>query len=368
MSPRKKDLLSAVAAAAESSADTAKTSAHQLHEKTRLERIPPAVRFALAVFSSLVLSSTLFTLTTGITLGDLGRVSKHLETWWEVGGLMAWKAVEVGLAWVLGYDARDVLTLTLLTHLPTYTLLSTFYTVRPTTTITSYLITLISTTLPFYLLRPSSSLSSPGPKNRSILQDRPTTIYTTVAATAIFAVALYTSYATPWLPRLLVVHFANLPDISAVHAGPAGLPGLFLGLLPAGAAVRDFLFVSSAGVDDEVTSEEKKKKKKQNGGEGESEGEGESKGEGEGEGEGEGKSFLCALYQKTWGSLTRKTQVLVSRTVVLAGLLLGNTVVQVAGTVNGVDVTGAAAWGSVWAAAAVVTGALFGWVEAVDGV
>ncbi|PYH90124.1 hypothetical protein BO71DRAFT_388245 [Aspergillus ellipticus CBS 707.79] len=345
MSPRKKD---AVTAAAESSADIVQAS---LPKRTQLERIPPAVRFTLAVFSSLALSSTLFTLTTGLTLGELSRVSKHLDTWPEVGGLMAWKAVEVGLTWILGYDARDVLTLTLLTHLPTYTLLTTFYTIRPTTTLTSYLIILISTTLPFLLRNPSPTTSLLSThKNRSILQDGPTTVYTTVAATAIFTVTLYISYATPWLPQTLVVHFQDLPDISAVHAGPAGLPGLFMGLLPAGLAVRDFLFVSSAGVAADETPVTKKKK----GGKKE-----EAK---------DGEYLIQTVYRNTWGTLSRKTQVLVSRTVVLAALLLGNTVVQVAGTVNGADAEGAAAWGGVWAVAAAVTGGLFGWVEAVDGV
>jgi hypothetical protein len=70
-----------------------------------LARIPSPARFALVVFSSLVMSSVLFTLTADVTQGDLGLVSKHLEEWWEVGGLVAWKAAEVGLAWVLGFDS-----------------------------------------------------------------------------------------------------------------------------------------------------------------------------------------------------------------------------------------------------------------------
>ena len=366
MSPRKKEVLSAVTATADSGAETAEKSTRKLRQKTRVERIHPAVRFSLAVFSSLALSSTLFTLTTGITLGELGSVSKHLETWWEVGGLMAWKAVEVGLAWILGFDGmfippnspprqpntltktnqgRDVLSFIFLTHLPTYSLLSTFYGLRPTTTLTSYFITLASTTIPFVLLRsptPIHSQSTTIP-NRSILQDRPTTIYTTIGATAIFTVTLYLSYATTWLPTKLVLHFQDLPDISTVHAGPAGLPVLFLTLLPAGLAARDFLFASSAGAS---PSKDTKKKNASP----------------------EGEYLACTVYRKTWGALTKKTQVLISRTGLLASMLFVNTVIQVAGTVNRVDVEGAMAWGTVWSVAALVTGAMFGWIEAVDGV
>lgn len=80
--------------------------------KTQLARIPSPARFILVVLASLVGSSVLFTLTASWTVGDLGLVSKHLEEWWEVGGLMAWRAVEVGLAWILGYDSECWISLT----------------------------------------------------------------------------------------------------------------------------------------------------------------------------------------------------------------------------------------------------------------
>lgn len=72
-----------------------------------LASIPSPARFAIVVFSSLVLSSILFTLTSSFTVGDLGPISRHLEGWWEVGGLIAWRAIEVGLTWVLGYDGQQ---------------------------------------------------------------------------------------------------------------------------------------------------------------------------------------------------------------------------------------------------------------------
>lgn len=72
----------------------------------RLARIPSPARFLLVVVGSLIVSSVLFTLTANLTQGELGLVSKHLEEWWEVGGLVAWRAVEVGLAWILGFDSK----------------------------------------------------------------------------------------------------------------------------------------------------------------------------------------------------------------------------------------------------------------------
>ncbi|OKO99337.1 hypothetical protein PENSUB_8724 [Penicillium subrubescens] len=275
--------------------------------KSSLARIPSPARFFLVFFGSLVLSSVLLNLSAGFTQGDLGLVSKHLEEWWEVGGLIAWKGVEIALAWLLGFDM-----------------------------------------IPFALLRRPTSVHdlSHAPSgtvaNRAILQDRPTTIYTTLAATSIFSVIMYASYAS-WLPAKLVVHFEDIKDISAAHAGPAGLPILFLTLLPAGIAARDFLFVSSTGHKKETPREADQSASR------------------------EGEYLVTAVYRKTWGQLSTKSKILLSRTILLATGVLVNTIVQVAGTIRSVSIEGAATWGLVWAVATGAVGATFGWIEAVDG-
>ncbi|KAE8350193.1 hypothetical protein BDV28DRAFT_139595 [Aspergillus coremiiformis] len=348
MTPRKKDVFSAVTATADTAAEE---TASALRQSTQLERIPQPARFVLVVLSSLALSAGFFSLTSGATLGELGDVSRHLEAWWEVGGLTVWKAVEVGLTWVLGFDGRDVLSFFFLTHLPTYALLASFYNIRPTTVLISCGITLFSTSVPFILLRKPTSVHdlshapSGAVSNRSILQDRATTIYTTVAATSILTVVLYLSYAT-WLPAQLVLHFVNIPDISTVHAGPAGLPTLFVALLPAGWAARDFLFVSSAGAVASKKTDTTEKKFVSH----------------------EGEYLVCGVYRQTWGRLSPKTRILASRTVLLAVVLVSNTIVQLAGTVEGISMKGASIWGSVWAVAIFAVGLTFGWIEGVDGV
>jgi hypothetical protein len=68
--------------------------------------IPSPVRFILLVFCSLNLSSVLHTLTAEFTAGDLALVSKQLDEWWGVAGLLAWRAVELGLAWILEFDGK----------------------------------------------------------------------------------------------------------------------------------------------------------------------------------------------------------------------------------------------------------------------
>ncbi|KAJ5749164.1 uncharacterized protein N7511_010860 [Penicillium nucicola] len=316
-------------------------------KSSALMRIPSPARFVLVVLSSLVVSSILFTLTSSLTLGDLGPISKHLEEWWEVGVLIGWRAVEVGVAWVLGFDGRDVASYLFLTHLPIYSLLSCFYGVRPTSALISFGITVVSTALPFVFLRRPSSVHdlshtpSDAIANRGILQDKSITFFTSVLATSIFSLGLYISYAS-WLPAQLVVHFESLPDISAAHAGPAGLPVLFLTLVPAGWAARDFLFASSTGYTISKTEPASANR--------------------------EGEYLIAAIVRKTWGRLSIKTRVLVSRSVLLAIGILLNTIIQVAGTVRDVSVVGAAMWGSVWAVSALVAGASFGWIGSVDGV
>ena len=82
----------------------------------------------------------------------------------------------------------------------------------------------------------------------------------------------------------------------------------------------------------------------------------------------EGEYLIEAVYRKTWGQLSAKTRILVSRTLVLALGVLLNTIVQVAGTIQQVSVQGASTWGAVWAVATLAVGAYFGWIEAVEGV
>lgn len=205
----------------------------------------------------------------------------------------------------------------------------------------SYAIILFSIALPFALLRKAKVNDNSQTKpTASILTDPPTTIYTTLAAASIFSLVLYISYAT-WLPAQLAAHFSNIRDISATHAGAAGWPILFTCLIPAGWAARNFLFAAWARA--AVTIDEAGQKGKE-------------------DTDRDGEYLFCVLYRKTWGALAACTRVLIVRTVVLVLMTLANTVVQLVGTVQGVSVEGAIAWGAVWAVAGLLVGVVFGWI------
>lgn len=236
----------------------------------------------------------------------------------------------------------------LLSHLPTFNLLSTFYGIRPTTILASFAITLLSTTLPFHLLRRTNPVHNPrtAPQgsisNRAILTDKPTTIYTILAAASIYTVLLYISFAT-WLPVHLVSYFDGIRDLRYAHSGAAGLPLLLFNLLPAGYAARDFLFVSSTGTSQPLNSQHPKKVAR-------------------------GGYLITSVYRRTWGQLSVKTRTLTSRTLVLASMVMLNTIVQVAGTIEGAEVGGAAGWGAIWSLATLFIGLTFHWIEGVEGV
>ncbi|EEA27491.1 hypothetical protein TMatcc_004211 [Talaromyces marneffei ATCC 18224] len=312
-----------------------------------VSKLPRAVRFALVISSSLVLSSVLLTVFSLQTAGHLAGISKHLEEWWEIAGLILWRATELGLAWVFGFDSLDVAELTLLTHAPIYFLLYSFYGVEPSAVLITFAIEIVSKTIPFFLFRGPNSvhaLSSPRGaqvSNREILQDYPTIVFASGGAASIYTIIMYLSFNT-WLPVHLVTYFDGISDISLVHAGPAAFPQVLTQLLVIGYAAYDFLFASSAGWSAKSDSKEKP--------------------------EAEGEYLITSLCNRTWGKLSPKGKILASRSLVLATVTLLNTIIAGTGSIKGIELMGSVGWGSLWAVASLTVSSLFAWIEAVPGV
>jgi hypothetical protein len=57
----------------------------------RSSKIPRLLRFPLVALLSLTLSSLLYSVSADYTAGDLASVSRRLDQWWEVAGLVVWK-------------------------------------------------------------------------------------------------------------------------------------------------------------------------------------------------------------------------------------------------------------------------------------
>lgn len=67
--------------------------------------VPSQLQFPLLVLLGLSFSSLLYTLVSPFTKGDLATISGFRDEWWQIGGLLAWKAVELGVGWTGGYDS-----------------------------------------------------------------------------------------------------------------------------------------------------------------------------------------------------------------------------------------------------------------------
>lgn len=73
---------------------------------TQSSRLPAPLRFPSLVLLSLVLSSALYSIASQYIAHDLGSVSRRLSNWWEVFGLIGWRAIELGIGWWSDYDGK----------------------------------------------------------------------------------------------------------------------------------------------------------------------------------------------------------------------------------------------------------------------
>ena len=235
----------------------------------------------------------------------------------------------------------DVLALNAHVQIPTYVFLGHFYRIRPTTVLTVLGISNISAAVPFYVFAPESPIRRTPIDSRPFLAgDKLIAVYTSLLATSVYTVAIYTSYAT-WIPKFLIVHFDGLPDLRVAHQGPSGLVPMFLSFLFIDYAAREFLFVGSAGHPDADEHGPRHKEK-------------------------HGEMLVSSVYRRTWLPLPLRTKILISRTFVITTMTVVNTVVQLLGTINGADVAGALGWAAIWAAATNVVAGVYAWMQAAE--
>ena len=228
-----------------------------------------------------------------------------------------------------------------MTNLPAGSLFIASNGVKDTIALGSWAATLASPVLVFFFVRPTTAVHSRrvpdnAIANRSILQDYLTLIYTTFVASGIFSLVLYISYLT-WLPAYLNVHFKGLSLVTAIKDNAHALPQLFATLILPGWMLRDFLFVSSTGAQQQAMSKPS-------------------------------QSLITTVYPYTWGALSAKTKVLVTRTILLAIMVVLTSVVQLVSMVkNVISIEGAAGWGALWGSATLLVGLMFAWIEGVEG-
>lgn len=214
--------------------------------------------------------------------------------------------------------------------MPYYALLHTFYETSAKTLGTSFVIDMVSLTLPFYLLRPLNFYNAHKPTTRpqavnELAADRSVQFYMTSFAAAIYSLIVYSSFYT-WLPVYMIIHFDEVRSLDAAHN--AILPVLFVACAPIGYAAKNFLFkpaIASARVVNAPFDPR------------------------------------TATLAQTFTYNIGGESILVSRTILLILFTFFNTFVRVFATVEGSDPYGAAGWGALWSVAALAVGAGFAW-------
>ena len=68
-------------------------------------KLPAQLRFPLLVLMTWTLFGTLWSTISPFMAGDLATVSRSRDDWWNIVGLMVWKAALVAVGWYGGYDS-----------------------------------------------------------------------------------------------------------------------------------------------------------------------------------------------------------------------------------------------------------------------
>ncbi|KAK5109194.1 hypothetical protein LTR62_007279 [Meristemomyces frigidus] len=307
-------------------------------------RLPAFVRFPMVVIISLALSTFFNTLIADFTGYELAAVSRDVTSESQIATLMAWKLVELGFAWWAGYDWQDLSSLAILSNLPYYFLLTTFYNIDSSAAAISLAIETAVIGIPFALLRPLIRAHEPGSSpNQQVAQDRFVGVSVGLLGAAIYAVVIYGSLYT-WLPVYLVQNFDGLRSLEGAHN--ASIPMLVLSFLPLGWATVQFLFTpvvgshGNPGITDPALYPEKLPF------------------------DGEAATFSDTIAYNLGFSdgFSKRAETLFKRTAVLIACSTANTFTRVLLTVEGSEPVGAAGWASVWGVAALMTSVVYGFV------
>ena len=227
----------------------------------------------------------------------------------------------------------DIASLTILSRLPFYYLLNSFYGITLRTTILCLCLDILGATLPVMLLRGRAAhhIPSAAVPNRAIVHDPAVALLTTLVPSAIYSVLVYASFAT-WLPVHMVKHFDGVHSLAAAH--DAQVVTLLVSFFPLGWAARAFLFAPA------TTAQGERRKKSFNPVTASL---------------GETVRYNLWAWRGGW-------KVLVRRVATLASMVGVATWIKVWGSLEGSEAYGAFGWAALWAGASVVVGLVLGWV------
>ena len=200
-------------------------------------------------------------------------------------------------------------------------------------------IDLLATSVPFYLLRGSSAFhQAHAPRgsvaNRSVIEDLPIQIVTSVLGAGVYAVVILSAYHT-FLRTWLILHFNNLPSLAAAYDAQFFL--LVLVFLPVGVASKIFLFTPAAAARRDAADVVNTQF------------------------DAETATLSETFWYNVWG-YSKRVRILISRTLFLAGITGVSTAVRTFASIDGVELAGAIGWASTCVVASLLSGATFAWV------
>ncbi|KAF3770011.1 hypothetical protein M406DRAFT_231144, partial [Cryphonectria parasitica EP155] len=292
-------------------------------------QLPSLFQFPLVAILSFSISSLGYSFINEFTRGELATVMRTLETPREVGTMAAWRLTELALGWFAHFDSIDLAALNLLSHSPTFYLMTAFYSLSPKTAVAGLAVDVVASFVPFLLLRPLSGAhkATSSTPNREIIADRLISVLSTLLASFIYNVVLFLSYKI-YLRPAFVLHFEGIHTVEPAQAALVILTTL---ALVSGIAARSFIFTPLAATGRTDQDEKAARFDPVEATLGET------------------------LWWNIWG-YTTQTKVGIVRTAVLVAVTGINTYLQCDLTVSGVESSGAAAYASVWALAAFFTG------------
>lgn len=207
-------------------------------------------------------------------------------------------------------------------------LLAAFYKLSPTTALSALAIEVLSTAVPFHLVRPLSSANESLSKSNRDILDIPMQLLTTLLSTAIYTVTLVLSLRF-LMPRIFVVYFSGLPSLEPAYN--ASFMDVLPVTIPCGLAASIFIFAPFA-----TTGKAKEDAKIE-----------------------QFDPVSASLGQTVWWNFwgyTAKAKVVIRRTA--AAVFVSGVSTYLACTMGmyGIESTGAVMYAGVWVAAALFAG------------
>lgn len=296
----------------------------------RVAKLPLAIQFPLVLVLSLAVSSVAYSLLSSHAKGELARVSKSLDSWEDVAVVAGMRILELAIGWFGKFDCMDMAALSILSRGPYLYLLTTFYDVSPAPIVVAVAIELLSSYIPFQLLRPVSEAhrGAKSAPNREVTSDPAVQVYTSALATLVYSMTLLFAYRL-FLPRVLVTHFTGIKSMAPAY--DTSIASVLPVSLALGVAAKAFLFtpVTSTGASPQDAKLS--------------------------EFDPVSASLEETLRYNVWG-YTRRGKVGILRTAAVAASTFVNTYVLCSRTIADVEGRGACLYAAVWALASLFSG------------